>query len=346
MTDIGPDKRQQLLEQWLSSIVNETVSGVSASSDASFRRYFRYQLKSRSVIAMDAPPETEDCRPFVKVAGILAAAGICVPDIIEQDIERGFLLLSDLGVETYLDVMDAPGFTLQQAEPMFIAAIDTLIRMQQLCKPDSIPAYDRALLQRELDLFVDWYLVRHLGLEIDAALRRLIDRLFRQIIDQVLAQEKIFVHRDFMPRNLMVCSTGVPGVLDFQDAVRGPISYDAISLFKDAFISWPENKVEYWLGIYWKNAQKSKLPVPGQFEQFQVDCDFMGVQRHLKILGIFSRICHRDGKPRYLEDVPRFLSYLKTVADRREELSALSELLQFLVSRGVNIEEQKESISV
>lgn len=348
MTDIGPDARQISLEKWLSIQLNQDLAGVSASSDASFRRYFRYNLGGRSVIAMDAPPETEDCEPFVKVAGILAAAGVLVPEIIAGDVERGFLLLSDLGAHTYLDVMTSDVFNVADAKPMFSAAIDTLILIQRSDGRELLPRYDRALLLRELGIFTDWYLQRHLGIAINTDLRALLNTLFDQLLVQILSQATTLVHRDYMPRNLMMTDIQalndpihtpiVPGVLDFQDAVCGPISYDPVCLFKDAFISWPESDVKDGLKEYWGKAIAAELPVPKDFAAFFRDCDYMGVQRHLKVIGIFSRICHRDGKSRYLEDVPRFFSYLEAVAGRRPELSALSELLQFVRERQVGLQ--------
>mgnify|MGYP000441520998 CR=1 FL=1 len=343
LTEFGPDARQISLEKWLSLQLGQDLIGVSASSDASFRRYFRYTLSDRSLIAMDAPPETEDCRPFVKVASLLAGAGVLVPDVIAEDLDRGFLLLSDLGSQTFLEVMTSDAFDMSNASPMFEAAIDSLILIQRSGKQKLLPPYDGKLLHRELELFVEWYLQRHLGLDIDPELRRLLDSLFDQLVDQVSAQATTFVHRDYMPRNLMVADDQfleghnntpiIPGVLDFQDAVCGPISYDPICLFKDAFISWPENVVRSGLQQYWVKAVAAELPVPEDFEAFLRDCDYMGAQRHLKVIGIFSRICHRDGKPRYLTDVPRFFAYLDTVAKRRPELSALSRLLKVVKQR-------------
>lgn len=330
------DLRQQQLEQWLSRQLVLDSDGEPAGSDAGFRRYFRYRQDDRSLIAMDAPPENEDCGPFVKVAQLLAAAGVSVPEILAADLQRGFLLLTDLGRETYLDVMQQPGFSLEQADPLFEDAIAALVKFQRSSQPGVLPAYDEALLRRELQLFPDWYLQRHLGLVIDESLQSILDRLFDQLLQQVLSQPRVYVHRDYMPRNLMVNNAsgaegekGV-GVLDFQDAVYGPVSYDISCLFRDAFISWPESKLESWLLRYWQQAQQAGLPVPQRFEDLQRDCDYMGVQRHLKVIGIFARICHRDGKPRYLADVPRFFNYLQLAAKRRPELSALTELLDAL----------------
>ncbi|ARN74308.1 aminoglycoside phosphotransferase family protein [Oceanicoccus sagamiensis] len=327
------DSRQYQLEQWLADQLGAQLTGVAAGSDAGFRRYFRYQHNGRSLIAMDAPPETEDCRPFIKVAAMLAESGVLVPEILAQDLEQGFLLLSDLGLQTYLDVMNSEGFSLSQADTYFADAISALIKFQLTSQPDQLPPYDEALLRRELSLFPEWYLQRHLGLTLDAELTNLLEQLFDQLINHIQPQHRVYVHRDYMPRNLMVNQGSGVGVLDFQDAVYGPISYDISCLFKDAFISWPEQKVSEWLSSYWSQAQQAGLPVPEQFADFQRDCDIMGAQRHLKVIGIFARICHRDGKPRYLADTTRFFKYLNTVAQRRPELPALKQLLALLETR-------------
>jgi len=332
LANVAVDLRQQQLEQWLAEQLGGCPTGMSAGSDAGFRRYFRYQLDGRSLIAMDAPPEHEDCRPFVKIAGLLAGAGVLVPEIIAEDVERGFLLLSDLGNDTYLDVMNREGFNLAQADELFADAIDALIKFQSSSDAEQLPAYDEVLLRRELNLFPEWYLQRHLGIVIDDRMGACLEQLFNQLIEQILSQNNVFVHRDYMPRNLMinrVDDRGV-GVLDFQDAVYGPISYDIASLFSDAFISWPQDKIEEWLRRYWQKAVEAGLPVPDVFEQFVRDCDFMVTQRHLKVIGIFSRICHRDGKRRYFDDVERFFKYIDIVAKRRPEMSALREILQLM----------------
>ena len=314
------DPRQQALEQWLSEVSGAPLQGSSASSDASFRRYFRYQINGQSRVAMDAPPP-EDCRPFIDIAQRLAGAGLHVPDIITSDVERGFLLLSDLGTQTYLDVINH-----SNAEGLFADAIDCLLIMQQHADTAALPCYDEALLRREMQLFPEWYLQRHLGLEIDRALQGELDALFDFLLAEILSQPQVFVHRDFMPRNLMISAPN-PGVLDFQDAVLGPISYDPICLFKDAFISWPEGKISQWLERYWRRALLAKLPVPVHFDDFVRDCDLMGMQRHLKVIGIFARICHRDGKPHYLDDVPRFFDYLQQVLKRRPGVPGLAAIL-------------------
>lgn len=296
----------------------------AASSDASFRRYFRWEGDGRSLIVMDAPPPQEDCRPFVKIAGLLAAAGVHVPQVLAADLERGFLLLSDLGRQTYLDVINA-----DNADRLFADAIDALLIFQRQPLQMPMPLYDEALLRRELQLFPEWYVQRHLGCTFDDAQQDAWERICGVLIDSALAQPRVLVHRDYMPRNLMLSEPN-PGVLDFQDAVLGPVSYDITSLFKDAFVSWPEARVQGWLRDYWQKARDAGIAVPDSFEELQRASDLMGVQRHLKVIGIFARICHRDGKPRYLADVPRFFAYIETVLARRPELAELATLLRSL----------------
>lgn len=294
---------------------------VAASSDASFRRYFRWQGAGRSFVVMDAPPPLENCRPFVEIAGLLATSGINVPKIFAQDLERGFLLLNDLGSQTYLDVVNE-----DNADALFEDALQALLAFQQLPMDAPLPSYDVALLRRELELFPEWYVGRELGITLTAEQRQQWQRVSDLLIDSALAQPKVLVHRDYMPRNLML-STPNPGVLDFQDAVYGPVTYDITCLFKDAFLSWPEPRVRLWQENYWTRARALGIPVQEDFQEFLRASDLMGVQRHLKVIGIFSRICHRDGKPRYLADVPRFLAYIEAVLARRPELSELAQLL-------------------
>lgn len=317
----GNDVRKEALEQWVSEQVGRPVRGVPASADASFRRYFRFDLGDRTLIGMDAPPEKEDCRPFIRVAGLFGDAGVHVPHIIASDLKQGFLLLPDLGTETWLTVLNA-----DNADTLFNKAMDALVRIQRISQPNVLPVYDEALLRRELELFPEWYLGRHLGLVVGDGLRARLDQVFDLLVSRALAQKQVYVHRDFMPRNLMDSDPN-PGVIDFQDAVYGPVSYDITSLFKDAFISWPEERVLGWLEQYWQKARAAGVPVPASLEEFLHDCDLMGAQRHLKVIGIFARICHRDGKPKYLEDVPRFFAYLRTVIARRPELAVLGDIL-------------------
>ncbi|CAI8850535.1 aminoglycoside phosphotransferase family protein [Pseudomonas sp. IT-P218] len=296
----------------------------AASSDASFRRYFRWEGAGRSLIVMDAPPPQENCKPFVDIAFLLAKSGINVPKIYAEDLERGFLLLNDLGTKTYLDVIDS-----ENADDLFKDALQALLAFQQLPMVAPLPSYDVALLRRELELFPEWYVKHELGIEFDAAQQVLWQQVSDLLIDSALAQPKVLVHRDYMPRNLMLSEPN-PGVLDFQDAVYGPVTYDVTCLFKDAFLSWPEERVRGWQENYWQQAAALDIPVQPDFEDFLRASDLMGVQRHLKVIGIFARICHRDGKPRYLADVPRFFAYMDAVIARRPELAELDVLLASL----------------
>lgn len=296
----------------------------AASSDASFRRYFRWEGGGRSFVVMDAPPPQENCKPFVDIAFLLAKSGINVPKIYAEDLERGFLLLNDLGNKTYLDVIDG-----ENADKLFSDALQALLAFQQLPMIAPLPSYDVALLRRELELFPEWYVKRELGIEFDATQQQQWQRISDLLIDSALAQPKVLVHRDYMPRNLMISEPN-PGVLDFQDAVYGPVTYDVTCLFKDAFLSWPEERVRGWLENYWQQASALNIPVQPDFEDFLRASDLMGVQRHLKVIGIFARICHRDGKPRYLADVPRFFSYIEAVIARRPELAELQTLFTSL----------------
>jgi aminoglycoside/choline kinase family phosphotransferase len=292
----------------------------AASSDASFRRYFRWEGDGRSFVVMDAPPPQENCKPFVDIAFLLAKSGINVPKIYAEDLERGFLLLNDLGNQTYLDVIND-----ENADRLFDNALQALLAFQQLPMVAPLPSYDVPLLRRELELFPEWYVKRELGIEFDSRQQALWQRASDLLIDSALAQPKVLVHRDYMPRNLMISEPN-PGVLDFQDAVYGPVTYDVTCLFKDAFLSWPETRVLGWLERYWQQAGELGIAVQADFQEFLRASDLMGVQRHLKVIGIFARICHRDGKPRYLTDVPRFFAYIEAVLARRPELAELAEL--------------------
>lgn len=326
------DVRYQMLVDWLAQELPALFTGQGwgavpqaslspASSDASFRRYFRWQAGERTFIVMDAPPPQEDCRPFVRMAELLAEAGVHVPQVLLADLPRGFLLLSDLGRQTYLDVINAGN-----ADALFEDALQALVAFQRLPRPAEFAEYDRALLARELQLFPDWYVARELHAEFSAAQQQAWARICDLLIDSALAQPQVLVHRDYMPRNLML-STPNPGVLDFQDAVWGSVTYDVTSLFKDAFLSWPQARVETWLQRYYQLAGEAGIALPSSFAEFQRASDLMGVQRHLKVIGIFARICHRDGKPKYLGDVPRFFAYIDEVLSRRPELAELGQLL-------------------
>ncbi len=323
------DERLVALECWLAALFPDTPLVLApASADASFRRYFRARLDDgRSFVVMDAPPDREDCRPFLHVAALLRDAGLNAPQVHAQDLGQGLLLLSDLGTTTYLDALDA-----DNANQLFRDAIDALIRWQLATRPGQVPPYDEALLRREMELFPHWYLARHLGAEPSATQRGVLEGIFALLARHALAQPAVYVHRDYMPRNLMVCEPN-PGVLDFQDAVLGPITYDVVSLFRDAFISWDEERVLEWTVRYWERARKARLPVNADFAAFYRDFEWMGLQRHLKVLGIFARINYRDGKPKYLSDTPRFLGYARAVATRYAPLAPLARLLDELEGR-------------
>lgn len=329
------DARLQHLKVWLDEqlpiLFAEQGWGIvppatltAASSDASFRRYFRWEGEGRSFVVMDAPPPRENCKPFVDIAFLLAKSGINVPKIYAEDLEQGYLLLNDLGNNTYLDVIDS-----ENADDLFKDAVQALLAFQQLPMVAPLPSYDVALLRRELELFPQWYVKCELGIEFDPAQQLLWQQVSELLIESALAQPKVLVHRDYMPRNLMLSEPN-PGVLDFQDAVYGPVTYDVTCLFKDAFLSWPEERVRGWLEDYWRQAGELGIPVQPDFEDFLRASDLMGVQRHLKVIGIFARICHRDGKPRYLADVPRFFAYIEAVVARRPELAELDVLLASL----------------
>ena len=296
-----------------------------ASVDAGFRSYWRSvglaADAAASVIVMDSPPDKEDVRPWLRIRDVLEAGGVRVPKVLARDVDAGFLLLEDLGAKTCLQVI-----TPDNADAMFDAAMEQLLRLQAVTPPADLPAYDTALLSRELRLFDEWFLGRHLGMTLDGEAQDVLDGAYRALIDAALAQPRVFVHRDFMPRNLMPVDDGV-AVLDFQDAVRGPIAYDVLSLFKDAFLSWPEERVAGWIARYHARAAASGLPVP-DLARFRRDADWIGVQRHLKVIGIFARLHHRDHKPKYLQDVPRFFGYLDAVLPRYREFDALHALIQ------------------
>jgi aminoglycoside/choline kinase family phosphotransferase len=327
---IHADSRRAALERWIAAQLRQRLSGAQfslapASADASFRRYFRATLADgRTYVAMDAPPDKEDCRPFIHVAALLEQAGVHAPKVHGQDLGQGFLLLSDLGTRTYLDVINE-----ENADALFADATEALIRWQLATRPGELPPYDEALLRREMQLFPDWYVNRHLRADLSAAQSESLEHVFRLLVDSALAQPKVYVHRDYMPRNLMLSEPN-PGVLDFQDAVLGPIAYDPVSLVRDAFISWEEERVLDWTVRYWEKAKRAGLPVDADFGEFWRAFEWMGLQRHLKVLGIFARINYRDGKPKYLEDTPRFLRYARDVAQRYSALSPLARLLDEL----------------
>jgi aminoglycoside/choline kinase family phosphotransferase len=324
------DTRLELLRAWLEAL--PAAHGLDlgtlrpASDDASFRRYFRVDAGAAfggSLVAMDAPPPMEDCRPFVHAAEVLGRSGVSVPRIVEADLPRGFLLLEDFGSTTYLSVLDDA-----TAPALYADAIGALVTMQSAGGADDFPPYDRALLLRELQLFPDWYIERHKGIVLAPAERAVLDQAFEAILDATLSQSRVHVHRDYHSRNLMLLpGTRNPGILDFQDAVFGPITYDLVSLLRDAYVRWEEEQVLDWTIRYWERARAAGLPMPEQFGDFYRDVEWMGLQRHLKVLGIFARLYHRDGKDRYLADLPRVLRYVRAVALRYNGLGPLARLI-------------------
>ncbi|MCC7328233.1 MAG: phosphotransferase [Burkholderiales bacterium] len=330
MSESPADTRLAALADWLAAVLApDAFSLAPASSDASFRRYFRVFLAAphalapdeSTLIAMDAPPPQEDCRPFVHVASLLTAAGVNAPRVLAQDIARGFLLLTDLGSTPYLDVLDA-----SSANRLYGDALDALVRFQVSSREGVLPPYDRALLQRELDLFPVWYVARHRAHALDAAQLAALDRVFCLLLDNNLAQPRVYVHRDYHSRNLMVSAPN-PGVLDFQDAVHGPVTYDLVSLLRDAYIEWDEELQIDWAVRYWKMAHAAGIPVTADFGDLWRDFEWMGVQRQLKVLGIFARLYHRDGKAGYLDDIPRVMRYLRGACARYRELGPLLAVL-------------------
>jgi len=322
------DTRLEQLQEWLKACLPAgRFTLAPASADASFRRYFRVSMSGASWIAMDAPPQHEDCRPFVHVAGLLRAAGVNAPEIVAHDLSHGFLLLTDLGDTTYLSILNE-----ENADRLFGDAVDALLKWQLASREGELPPYDAARLEQECALFAEWYVTRHLQVTLSPEQQRSLADMIRLIISSNVAQPDVYVHRDYMPRNLMVADPN-PGVIDFQDAVYGPITYDLVSLTRDAFISWDEKRVLDWTIRYWEKAKRRGLPVAADFTAFYRDFEWMGLQRHLKVLGIFARLHYRDGKAGYLEDTPRFTRYARAVAERYQALAPLAHLLDELESR-------------
>ena len=315
--------RAEQLRRWLNATLGGEVSIAPASDDASFRRYLRVRRGDAqpSLIAMDAPPEKESCEPFIRVAGLFSEAGVHVPAIHAQDLVQGFLLLSDLGDTTYLNALDE-----RSAGVLYGHALDALVRIQLASRPGALPDYDRELLERELRLFPEWYIARQLRRELAPAQAENLEKTFSAILQNNLAQPRVFVHRDYHSRNLMMCDP-CPGILDFQDAVYGPITYDLVSLLRDAYIAWEEERVIDWAVRYWEKARNAGLPVAGDFADFYRDFEWMGAQRQLKVLGIFARLSLRDGKHGYLKDQPLVMRYLRRTCERYRDLAPLARLL-------------------
>jgi aminoglycoside/choline kinase family phosphotransferase len=332
------DPRAEARNAWTRAVLDDPgATPVRASMDAGFRSYWRVHTPDgtgllKSVIVMDSPPDKEDVRPWLQVRSLLESGGVRVPGVLAQDVEAGFLLLEDLGPDTYLHVID-----IGNADLLFDHAISQLLKLQAIAPPADLPAYDEEMLARELGLFDEWFCGHHLGMNLDRDDMEVLGGAYRVLIDNALAQPQVLVHRDFMPRNLMPVQACLedggpdgPAVLDFQDAVRGPIAYDALSLFKDAFLSWPRLRVYIWLELYHARASQAGLPVP-PLPRFMRDAELIGVQRHLKVIGIFARLCHRDGKPRYVADAPRFFTYLDDVLPHYPELSGLRRFIEHKV---------------
>ena len=321
-------KRFALLKNWIGSQCPGTSFTLEAASeDASFRRYFRAKFEDHSLIALDAPQSHEDCRPFIKVSELFYVAGAHVPRVLATNLEQGFLLLEDLGTTTYLQVLQDGN-----ADRLYLDAMESLTRIQLASCAGVLPDYDETLLLREMHLFPDWYMAKHLRLGLRPAQTEVLNSMFKRILQNNLAQPRVYVHRDYHSRNLMLSDPN-PGILDFQDAVYGPITYDVVSLFKDAYICWDEERVLDWVARYWERAKKAGLPVEADFAEFYRDFEWMGVQRHLKVLGIFARLYYRDGKEAYLKDLPLVMQYLRKACERYPDLTPLLKLLDEIEGR-------------
>jgi len=349
MNDDAPDtdERRALAVQWLGrlpaalGLLPDSIR--PASSDASFRRYFRVDAQAAaaspaaagtaaSYIVMDAPPGREDCRPFIAIAAVMAEQGVNTPRVLASDLEQGFLLLTDFGSTTYAQALAQPD---TDVSALYEDALASLVRLQRARPAPPLPPYDRGRLLAEMQLFPQWYVARHLGMTLTDHEQQMLDAAFERLIAAALAQPAVLVHRDFHCRNLMVLARRAdnPGVLDFQDAVVGPITYDLVSLLRDAYVEWPEARQIDWAARYWDLARAAGLPVAERFDAFWLDLEWMGLQRSLKILGIFARLCHRDGKPGYLDNLPLVLRHTQRVVERYDAFSGLARLLDRLHGR-------------
>ena len=320
------NEREHLLLEWLDAVLpSPAVRIAPASSDASFRRYFRVWYDDQTRIVMDAPPDKEDCRPFVAIAQAMRGLGLNVPEVLAGDLDQGLLLLTDLGSRQYLAELDE-----RSVPGLYDDALDALARLQLGGDPGSplLPPYDSALLHREMELFRDWFLGRLLGLDLREDEQQVLDHSFALLADNALEQPRVWVHRDYHSRNLMLTDPDNPGVLDFQDAVVGAVTYDLVSLLRDCYIAWPRERVEAWALDHRARLRALGLSGLDDAGQFLRWFDLMGVQRHLKAIGIFARLHLRDGKPGYLRDIPRTLSYVLAVADRYPDLAGLRALLR------------------
>jgi len=330
------DPRLALLINWITTLSEfslQTDTLRPASNDASFRRYFRINAADgQTYVVMDAPPPQEDVLPFIQVAQLLEATGVTVPHIFASQTEQGFLLLSDMGSVMYSHLLNQ-----DTAQKLYMDAIGALVQIQSHSLPEVLPEYDRAMQMKELQIFPEWYLGKHLGVTLTAAQQASLDKVFEQILANTTAQPQVYVHRDYHSRNLMVMKEGNPGIIDFQGAMYGPITYDIVSLLRDAYIEWDEEQVLDWAIRYWERARHAGLPVSTDIDSFYRDFEFMGLQRHLKILGIFCRLAYRDGKQNYLADLPLVLSYVRKTAQRYNTLIPLLRLLDELEDKAPQV---------
>jgi aminoglycoside/choline kinase family phosphotransferase len=317
------DSRLAALTAWVVECLGFTQSLIEpASADASFRRYFRLTRAADTYIVMDAPPDKEDLAPFIGVARSLKSMGLNVPVVLARDETQGFLLLSDLGTRQYLDELNAN----REVDRLYADALSALVTLQTKGESAAreVPPYDRALLLREMELLPEWFMQRHLGVTLGGAERAVLDRVFEALARAALEQPSVFVHRDYHSRNLLLCAEDNPGILDFQDAVRGPVTYDAVSLLKDCYVAWPGERVHEWLLMYRRQLQDAGFALAGDERAFVRWFDLMGLQRHIKVLGIFARLFYRDGKAGYLKDLPRVLDYVRATAGAYPETAELA----------------------
>jgi len=328
------DVRFEQLKSWLNTALEQPINNITvASADASFRRYFRVFTAQQTWIAMDAPPEKEDCKPFIQVAEAFIQLGVNVPKIYAQDLDQGFLLLTDFGSTCYLDVLNE-----SNADQLYGDAMQALIDLQTQASPQQVvlPPYDEKLLNQEMLLFSDWFLPKHVKIKLSEAEASELKAVSQYLITNALEQDSVWVHRDYHSRNLMQTTDKNPGVIDFQDAVAGPITYDLVSLLRDCYIAWPAEKIEYWVNAYLEKLQKQGKCTSVSASTFKQWFDLMGVQRHLKAIGIFARLNYRDGKSGYLNDIPRTLNYVKEVSGQYAELTPLHELITKRVLPAMN----------
>ena len=321
-----PD-RYNSLQNWLTEILGTSAFNLKpASEDASFRTYHRLFLKNKTFIVMDAPPEQENCKAFIKITKKLRACDVNVPIIHNVNIEQGFLLLSDLGNDLYLNKLNKSSIY-----ELYSDALSTLVAIQVLVNVGGVDEYDKSLLISEMNLFREWLIEKHLNIKLSDSQVKILTTLFDLLVNNALQQPKVFVHRDFHSRNLMVTKENNPGVIDYQDAVYGPISYDLVSILKDCYIKWPKEEIDKWVDFYLNKLYEEKAQYRINRDEFVRWFDLMGVQRHLKASGIFARLSHRDGKHNFLEDIPRTLSYILDLKETYEELQSICIILEELV---------------